>query len=68
MVLNFGYWPDWSIGQLTGIVIGCLSVTPSIDVIGDVDYKNKYKMNSKQKENGDHYKVSESIVADGIVG
>ena len=28
MVLNSGYWPDWSIGQLTGIVIGCLSVTP----------------------------------------
>ena len=25
-------------------------------------------MNSKQKEKSDHYKVSESIVADGIVG
>ena len=45
-----------------------VSYTISVDVIGDVDYKNKYTMNSKRKENGDHYKVSESIVADGIVG
>ena len=28
MVLNSGYSPDWSISQLTGIVIACLSVTP----------------------------------------
>ena len=45
-----------------------VSYTVSVDVIGDVDYKNKYTMNSKRKENDDHYKVSESIVADGIVG
>ena len=45
-----------------------VSYTVSFDVIRDVDYKNKCTMNSKQKENSDHYKVSESIVADGIVG
>ena len=69
-VLNSGYWPDRSIGQLTHIGIGCLSLiyTVSLDVIGNVDSRNEYTMNSKQKESGDHYKVSESIVADGIVG
>ena len=45
-----------------------VSYTVSLDVIGDVDYKNKYTMNSKQKENSDHYKVSESLIAVGIVG
>ena len=42
--------------------------TVSLDVIGIVDSKNKYTMNSKQKEKDDHYKVSESLVTDGIVG
>ena len=69
-VLNSGYWSDRSIGQLTHDGIGCLSLiyTVSLDVIGNVDSRNKYTMNSKQKENSDHYKVCESIVADGIVG
>ena len=42
--------------------------TVSLDVIGNIDSRNEYTMNSKQKENGDHYKVCESLVADGIVG
>ena len=42
--------------------------TVSLDVIGNVDSRNEYTMNSKRKDNGDHYKVCESLVADGIVG
>ena len=45
-----------------------VSYTVSVDVIGDVDSRNEYTMNSKRKENGDHYKVCESLVADGILG
>ena len=45
-----------------------VSYTVSLDVIGNVDSKNKYIMNSKQKEKDDCYKVSESFVAVGIVG
>ena len=70
MVLTSGYWPDWSIGQLTRIICYWLFVgyTISLDVIGNVDSENKHTMNSKRKENGDHDKVSESLVAVGIVG
>ena len=45
-----------------------VSYTVSLDVIGNVDSRNKYTMNSKRKEKDDHYKVSESLVAVGIVG
>ena len=45
-----------------------VSYTISLDVVGDVDSKNKCTMNSKRKENCHLYKVSESLVAVGIVG
>ena len=45
-----------------------VSYTVSLDVIGNVNSKNKYTTNSKQKEKYDYYMVSESLVAVGIVG